>query len=83
MNRVALTAAKLEELERGTIGSHAPMPPEYLQALREQQLMRLNNMHANALGSPAAGTADGMLSVTVCQSCLRSLTSLSEMNPFD
>ena len=74
MNRVALTAAaKLEELERGTIGSHAPMPPEYLQALREQQLMRLNNMHANALGSPAAGTADGMLSVTVCLSSVYDL----------
>ena len=36
---------KLEELERGNIGSHAPLPAG-LKALRELQLMRLNNIHA-------------------------------------
>ena len=44
-------ADKLEEIERGIIGSHAPLPPEYLQALREAQLARLNNMHTNTITS--------------------------------
>ena len=38
----------MEELERGKIGSHAPLPPDYLKALREAQLIRINNMHASS-----------------------------------
>ena len=55
LHNALVLAGKLEEIERGKIGSHAPLPPEYLTALRQAQLVRLNNMHANSHGTNGYG----------------------------
>ena len=71
---------KLEEIERGRIGSHAPLPPEYLKALREAQLMRLNNMHANsALNGVTINAHPGAAAASVTSQS--GMTSISTAPP--